>query len=235
MKYFCPICDDTLLCHLQQREIIWFCLRCHQEMPNFNLIEGGMGAKNSLQPIEFPNCPETFPIKRETNKQVKIINKQLNLLDSVINSGKKRLEVVSFILSQINYIVRQTLTDTERDATPKKSHLNAPEGKRVNPHKFSQTDFIRDSEIIVLYICQAILTHDISVLNNQRLPELKATYAKLNIPVEQIVYLIHLIKTSVLDFLHSTALDSELSESSQSYCLDTEVSNYFDVVIDSII
>jgi hypothetical protein len=39
MKTFCPVCSDVLLRHLCQSKILWFCLRCHQEMPNVDSIK----------------------------------------------------------------------------------------------------------------------------------------------------------------------------------------------------
>jgi ribosomal protein L37AE/L43A len=33
----CPCCSDQLLRHVRHQEVYWFCLSCHQEMPNLTL------------------------------------------------------------------------------------------------------------------------------------------------------------------------------------------------------
>jgi cytidine deaminase len=40
----CPCCTDKLLRHVRNQDLYWFCLRCRQEMPNFNLIQMEMVA-----------------------------------------------------------------------------------------------------------------------------------------------------------------------------------------------
>ena len=38
MKNTCCCCEGTLLKHVKQDEVYWYCADCHQEMPNLNLI-----------------------------------------------------------------------------------------------------------------------------------------------------------------------------------------------------
>ncbi len=34
----CPCCSDSMLRHIRQKEIYWYCLSCHQEMPNLTSL-----------------------------------------------------------------------------------------------------------------------------------------------------------------------------------------------------
>ena len=235
MKELCPICSSTLLRHLHQREIAWFCPRCRQEMPNLDFGRVGTRRRNFLQQrINLDRQGKAY-VQRTTTTKAKIVDEQL-IIDSFINEGKKRLEVVSFILSQINSIVLNIHADNHPDATQKKSQLNEPETKIVYPNKLPLVDFLRDSEIIILHICQAILARDVSLLNERCWQGLKANYAKLHLPVEPIICLIYLIKTSVVDFISSMTFDSSESLSHQNVRnLVCEVASYFDVVIASMI
>ena len=33
----CPCCSETMLRHTRHGEIYWFCIHCHQEMPNLSM------------------------------------------------------------------------------------------------------------------------------------------------------------------------------------------------------
>ncbi len=33
----CPCCSSSLLRHIDHNRVYWYCLYCHQEMPNFSL------------------------------------------------------------------------------------------------------------------------------------------------------------------------------------------------------
>ena len=109
----------------------------------------------------------------------------------------------------------------------RKSQSNQLKAQKLKTNKLTKTDFLRDSEIILLYICQAILISDSSILNIENLQILKANYVKLKFPVEQITCLIDVIKTSVIDFINSITSDS----SQNVHCLVSEVASYFEMVI----
>ncbi|NET10318.1 MAG: hypothetical protein F6K16_37590 [Symploca sp. SIO2B6] len=32
----CPCCSERLLRHSRQNKVYWFCIHCHQEMPNLS-------------------------------------------------------------------------------------------------------------------------------------------------------------------------------------------------------
>jgi hypothetical protein len=55
MKSLCPICSNTLLRHLGQSKILWFCLSCYQEMPNVDLVKFSVIREKSGDKIFFCN------------------------------------------------------------------------------------------------------------------------------------------------------------------------------------
>lgn len=231
MKTLCPICSDILLPHLYQNNIFWFCLRCRQEMPNFDLFKLNAIQKNFLKFGNNLNSHQHTCFKNPSPSNSKsIVNKSM-IVDLLINDDQQRLEVVSFILRKINLVAVNTFVDTKQNTSSRKSQSNQLKAQKVKTNKLTKTDFLRDSEIILLYICQAILISDSSILNSENLKSLKANYVKLKFPVEQISCLIDIIKTSVIDFIHSITSDS----SQNVHCFISEVASYFEMVITLLI
>ena len=239
MKNLCPICSSTLLRHLHQHEIAWFCPRCRQEMLNLDLGRSSPIHRNLIHQKKQVDQLVIHCVQTKTITNDKVIDGRWTILDSSINESKTRLEVVSFILNQIESIVTYSFADTEEDGTPKISplnKLNAPEANLAHQNNLIKANFLRVSEIILLYICQAILVHEISVINNQSWHLLHADYAQLKLPVEQLILILDLIKTSALDFIGSIAFDSCQSLSPQiADCLEREVASYFDAVRELIV
>lgn len=45
----CPCCSNTLLRHIRSREIYWFCIHCHQEMPNYSALSSTLKVNTNLR------------------------------------------------------------------------------------------------------------------------------------------------------------------------------------------
>lgn len=231
MSTLCPICSDILLRHLYQSNIFWFCPRCNQEMPNFDLLNINTIKKNLLIQDEYLNNHQDHDRQSQSSKKPQIVTHQSVIVDLLITEDKNRLEVVNFILSQLNVIVVNTFADTDQytfcdNSSPKQLKIS-----NNKPHKTTEIDFLKDSEIILLNICQAILVSDSSILNSDRFQGLKTNYLKLKLPAEKISCFLDLIKTLVIDFMYSITSDP----SQNVHCLVSEVASYFEMVITLII
>lgn len=299
MQDTCPICSNTLLRHLHRREISWFCPRCRQKMPNLeqqnvtlnsscNQVVYNLNKVNNIQPTLLPTVkyqPQLVTTKQlEKNITItQVLDEQSVIVDSLVSKEQKRLEIVDFIISQINSIIINEITDDTSSATsfngssetPTPGFLNRrchvltntelniqdqktifPESEKlavakIEPNQIIKADFLKDSKLVLLYICQAIILRNPDLLNNQSLQELKNNYTNHNLPTEQIICWLNLIKTAVLDFIASITFEVSESLARQSlHCgqltvaslprypchpLDTEVANYFDLAIASII
>ena len=227
MSTLCPICSDILLRHLYQRKIFWFCPRCNQEMPNFDLIKINTIQKNLLKRDDYLNDHQNSSHKSRSTKNLQLTTQQPKILDLLMTEDKNRLEVVNFILSQINIIVVNTFADTDQYTVCKNFPLKQVKIQNNKLKKTTKINFLRDSEMILLNICQAILVSDSSILNNDRFQGIKANYLQLKFPVEKISCFLDLIKTFVIDFIYSITSDS----SQNIHCLGLEVASYFEMVI----
>lgn len=194
-------------------------------MPNFDLLKTNTLKKNFPKPDENLNDHQNPDRQTQNNSQL-CANKSM-IVDLLMTENKKRLEVVSFILSQLNIIVVNTFTDLEQYAFCKKISSTQLKLQKNKPQKSTKINFLRDSEIILLNICQAILFSDSSILNNERLQGLKANYLQLKLPVEKISCFLDLIKTLVIDFIHSITSDSPQNVN----YFGSEVASYFEMVI----
>jgi len=195
-------------------------------MPNFDFIKLVTIQENFSQFDNYLNHNDSIHLKHQTNNTFLVIKQNHTVIDLFINTDRKRLEVVSFVLSKINLIIVNTLTDTEQYIVSKKVQLNQIKVKNVKKNTLIKADFLRESKIILLYICQAILIADNSILNSTNLQGLKAKSADFQFPIEQ-SYLIDVIKTLVINFIHSITFDSERSVN----YFASEVASYFETVI----
>ena len=222
MNDICPVCSGILLRHLQQREIIWFCPRCRQEMPNLDL---SIMQSNILQSRKCQDSQQTS-IQAKFKTHPDVATEPSKAIDATVYESKQRLKVVSFVLERINAIVLDANSEIFEDATY--SIITRDELRLAN--------FWMTSETIFLFICQAILTRDISLLHEGRLEKIKADYAQLNIPIEFIICSLYWIKISAVDFSDSITvnLSDSLLHQNQNY-LASEIASYFDVVIASMI
>lgn len=213
MKNYCPICSGILLRHLCSNNITWFCLRCHQEMPNFNLVKFNAiqeritqfrcSQNNKIVNFNDKTQNNTLTIEQRSTKNALSIARDL-----------KRLEVIGFILNKIDIMLVNTLIDS-------KNQLKRLKTNESRKSRLVRASFLRDSEIILLYICQAILVADNTVLKN-------VTF-NFKFSIEQSLF-IDLIKTLVISFVYSIALNSERSID----CFALEVGSYFEMVIDRL-
>ncbi len=255
MQDICPICSNTLLRHLDRREISWFCPRCRQKMPNLERqavtypssyagVVYKLNKVNNTQPTLLPSvqCQPQLAIARQPEKNItitQIVDEQSVIVNSLVHEEQKRLEVVDFIISQINSIIINEIANTELNITDKKAIFHESKKlavAKIEPNKLIKADLLKDSKLVLLYICQAIILRNPSILNDRGLQELKNNYTNLDLPTEQIICWLNLIKTAILDFIRRITFDVAESLTGQNiHSLDTEVANYFDLAIASIL
>ena len=229
MRTPCPVCSGILLRHLTQNRILWFCLGCHQEMPNFDLVKLGAIQEKFIQFDNYIDERESICRTYRAKNSI-VANRKSTVIDVFIDVDRKRLEVVSFIMNKINIIMSNAFTETEQYLVDKKKPLDRLDVRQIKASTLIKVDFIRDSKILLLYICQAILLADSTILNSANLQKLKVNSISLKLPIEQ-SYFIDIIKTLVVSFINSITFDSERS-------LDyfaTEVASYFEMTIELII
>ena len=226
MKNSCPICSGILVRHLSPPKVKWFCLSCHQEVPNFNLAEFHVVTEKIVQFNRDRSEYNNVDLKRETQNNNSTIEYRSIIIDLLLDRDCQRLKVVNFILNKIDIISVNTLAETEKNTN------NQLQGDRSIDYNLKTTtlvkaNFLRDSEIILLCICQAILFADNAILNNASLKKLKANAVNFKLAIEQSLF-IDLIKTLVVSFIYSIAIDSDRSVD----CFALEVASYFEMVID---
>ena len=226
MKTLCPICSDTLLRHLCRSRVSWFCLRCHQEMPNLNLIKFNSIQKKIRKSDRCLDNYENSKIKCPIDSVYQTIQYQSNIIDLFVDRNKKRLEVVGFIMNKIDLLLVNTFADLQTEEIETKTASSPSRSQKNTIATFIKAKFIRDSEFVLLRICQAILLSDGSIINNLITQELIITSANSKITIEK-TYFIDLIKTLVIDFVKSITLDS----SQNIDCFTSEISGYFEMVI----
>ena len=228
MKTLCPVCSNILLRHFCHNRILWFCLRCHQEMPNLELVRLQNVSKNCLKAHDLLKVfPKTYsPNPNNTS----IVKYKPKIIELFILQDKKRLEVVGFILNSINIILLNLFNDREQHIVKDRSHLNQLTAPQIKIDISLKADFISSISIILMYICQAILFYDSSILNKKKLQTFKTDYSNFQLSIDKSCFL-DLIKTLVIDFIYSISSDSTQSVD----CFALEVNNYFESVIISMI
>lgn len=227
MKTFCPICSDILLRHLCRSKVSWFCPRCHQEMPNFNVLV----AQEKLQTrkLFYAQVKQTA-LKNPIKNNLKNLHDKSELIDLYINQDKKRLEVVNFILNKINIILVNTQTSSDKYIENKEKPSKQLKNDKFKIDALTKANFLRDSEIILLSICQAILVADNSILDSLNIQDFIKPNNTTKFLVEQ-SYFIDLMKTLVVDFVTSISFNSSQSA---GYFI-SEISGYFEIVINLLI
>ena len=228
MKTLCPVCSNILLRHFCHNRILWFCRRCHQEMPNLELVRLQNVPKKYLQVHDRLNIyPKTYC---QSPNNTFIVRYKPNIIELFILQDKKRLEVVGFILNSINIILLNVFSDREQHIVNDRSHLNQLTAPQIKINISLKADFISSISIILMYICQAILFSDSSILNKKNLQNFKTDYSNSQLLIDKSCFL-DLIKTLVIDFIYSITSDSNLSVD----CFALEVTKYFETVIISMI
>lgn len=226
MKDLCPICSSILLRHLHQKELTWFCSRCRQEMPNFDSQYSIKKSEKSLHQ----------KVKRKHRKNITILcnkaplsYKSLSWLELFIEEYKIRLEVVSFIIIKTKSIINNALLAYTRLSFESLGH------DRKFSSQLSSFNFLWNTEIILLYICFAILLQNSNLLKHQYFKDLQVTSTTLNLSVDQKVQVINVMKGAVMNFVNHRTFKFLESKSKYSYSnLSLEIGNYFDIVVDYI-
>lgn len=235
MKTICPICSDILLRHLYRGRVLWFCPRCHQEMPNLNIVIDHTVQEKSLKPNNFYNQRNNSTANTQLRSSLTSLQRKSDLIDSYINQDKnnqdkKRLEVVNFILTKINIILVNTFANSDKYIENKRKLSNQPRNNQLKIDILTKANFLKNSEIILLSICQAILVEDKSILNSLSLQDFNHHNSGVKFLIEQ-SYFIDLMKTLVVDFVSSITFNS--SQSARYFI--SEISDYFEIAINLLI
>lgn len=149
----------------------------------------------------------------------------LEALKGFVAEGNKRLDAVNFIASNASCIV----TDAVAGIVCENTGLTGPGGGLYTNRKMAAC--LRDGEIILRYICYALLTGDASVLNDRCLNGLKETYAALGVPIENTARAVAIMKAAAVAFVNNTASQRQESVTAgDCSSLASEVAGYFDAV-----
>ncbi|MEM7761925.1 MAG: hypothetical protein AAF298_27985 [Cyanobacteria bacterium P01_A01_bin.40] len=198
-------------------------------MPNFNLVKFNRIQKKIRASDKHLDNHENSNLKSPTENIYQAIQYHSTTIDLFVSQNKIRLEVISFILNKIDLLIVNTCFDHQQYKIDPES-LSSQKHQRFKTNTFTKVKFLRDSEIILLRICQAILVADKSILNKAIQQESKNPSVNSEFQIEK-TYIVDLIKTLVIDFIKSIALDS----SQNIDCFISEISGYFEVVISLMI
>ncbi|OLT62319.1 phycocyanin subunit beta [Moorena bouillonii] len=149
----------------------------------------------------------------------------LDALKGFIADGNKRLDAVNFISSNASCIV----TDAVAGIVCETPGLVAPGGGVYTNRKMAAC--LRDGEIVLRYVCYAVLSGDSSVLTDRCLNGLKETYAALGVPTGNTSRAVGIMKAAAVAFVNNTASQRKESVTSGDCAsLAAEVGSYFDAV-----
>jgi phycoerythrin beta chain len=149
----------------------------------------------------------------------------LGSLKAFVADGNKRLDAVNFIASNASCIV----TDAVAGMCCENTGLTEPGGGVYTNRKMAAC--LRDGEIILRYICYALLTGDASVLNDRCLNGLKETYGALGVPTGNAGRAVAIMKAAAVAFVSNTASQRKESVTAgDCSSLASEVAGYFDAV-----
>jgi len=152
-------------------------------------------------------------------------------LKSFIADGNKRLDAVNFIASNASCIVSDAIAGICCENTG----LTEPGGGVYTTRKMAAC--LRDGDIILRYICYALLAGDASVLNDRCLNGLKETYAALGVPTGNAARAVGIMKAAAVAFVTNTASQRKMTVTEKAGSCDTlasEVGGYFDTVVSAI-
>jgi len=94
---------------------------------------------------------------------------------------------------------------------------------------------LRDGEIVLRYICYAVLSGDSSVLEDRCLNGLKETYIALGVPSNSAVRAVSIMKSAAVAFINNTASQRKIDVSAGDCSgLASETSSYFEQVNSAI-
>ncbi len=155
----------------------------------------------------------------------------LEALKSFIADGNKRLDAVNFIASNASCIV----SDAVAGICCESPGLTEPGGGVYTTRKMAAC--LRDGDIVLRYICYALLAGDASVLNDRCLNGLKETYAALGVPTGNAARAVGIMKAAAVAFVGNTASQRKMTvteDPAACASLVAEVSGYFDTVVAAI-
>lgn len=152
-------------------------------------------------------------------------------LKSLIADGNKRLDAVNFIASNASCIV----SDAIAGICCENKGLTEPGGGVYTNRKMAAC--LRDGDIVLRYICYALLAGDASVLNDRCLNGLKETYAALGVPTGNAARAVGIMKAAAVAFVTNTASQRKMTVTEKPGSCDSlaaEVGGYFDTVVSAI-
>lgn len=153
----------------------------------------------------------------------------LQALKKFIADGNKRLDAVSFVVSNASCIV----SDAVSGMICENPGLIAPGGNCYTNRRMAAC--LRDGEIILRYASYALLAGDPSVLEDRCLNGLKETYIALGVPTNSSVRAVSIMKASATAFVAGTASDRKMAcPDGDCSALASELGSYCDRVAAAI-
>ncbi|MEM6446588.1 MAG: bleomycin hydrolase [Cyanobacteria bacterium J06642_2] len=153
-------------------------------------------------------------------------NDQLALTSQYVADGGKRLDAVNLIADNASFIVSDAITTMVYDNT----RLLEPGGNCYPARRLAAC--LRDGEILLRYMCYALLAGSAEVLKERLLSTLPATYAALGVPSDALVKALERMKMASAAFIQNE-VPMRQAEMRPGDCsnLAAEVATYFDIAI----
>ncbi|BAZ04645.1 bleomycin hydrolase [Calothrix sp. NIES-3974] len=151
---------------------------------------------------------------------------ELAALKSFVAEGNKRLDAVNCVASNASCIV----SDSVSGMICENQGLVQAGGNCYPTRRMAAC--LRDGEIILRYVCYALLAGDASVLDDRCLNGLKETYTALGVPGTSAVRAVQIMKACAVAHINNTATKRKM-DTPQGDCsaLAAECASYFDRVI----
>jgi phycoerythrin beta chain len=153
----------------------------------------------------------------------------LAALKSFVAAGNKRLDAVNCVASNASCIV----SDSVSGMICENQGLVQAGGNCYPTRRMAAC--LRDGEIILRYVCYALLAGDASVLDDRCLNGLKETYAALGVPTSSAARAAQIMKACSVAHINNTATKRKM-DTPQGDCsaLASECASYFDRVISAL-
>jgi phycoerythrin beta chain len=150
-------------------------------------------------------------------------------LRKFISDGNKRLDAVNCIASNASCIVSDSVAGM---ICENQGLIQA--GGNCYPNR-RMAACLRDAEIVLRYICYALLAGDASVLEDRCLNGLKETYAALGVPTTSTARAVGIMKACAVAHINNTATIRKM-DTIQGDCsaVAAEAASYFDRVVSAI-
>jgi len=159
-------------------------------------------------------------------KTAYIGSKELQDLRSFIAEGNQRLDAVNSISSNASCIVSDAVSGMICE-----NQGLIQSGGNCYPNR-RMAACLRDGEIILRYVCYALLAGDSSVLDDRCLNGLKETYIALGVPLASAVRAVNIMKAASIAFINNNASGRKMDNIPDGDCssLTAEAASYFDKV-----